>query len=82
MLAFTHDALVACGVPEADAAVAAKQMIEADITGFDAHGIFRLGMLLQHAEVRPLQSQGRTSARCSARPRPRWSMATTASAIW
>ena len=28
--------------PTADAAIAAKQMIEADLTGFDAHGIFRL----------------------------------------
>jgi L-2-hydroxycarboxylate dehydrogenase (NAD+) len=42
MIAFTRDALMACGVPDADAAVAAKQMIEADLTGFDAHGIFRL----------------------------------------
>jgi L-2-hydroxycarboxylate dehydrogenase (NAD+) len=42
MLAFTRDALAACGVPDADAAIAAKQMIEADLTGFDAHGIFRL----------------------------------------
>ncbi len=44
MLAFTQDALVVNGVPEADAVIAARQMIEADITGFDAHGIFRLGM--------------------------------------
>src|ERR1044071_1605070 len=43
MLAFTRDALAACGVPDTDAATAAKQMIEADLTGFDAHGIFRLG---------------------------------------
>ena len=42
LLAFTHDALVAGGVPDADAAKAAKAMIEADLTGFDAHGIFRL----------------------------------------
>ena len=42
MIAFTRDALLAVGVPEADAAIAAKQMIEADLTGFDAHGIFRL----------------------------------------
>ena len=42
MLAFTRDALAACDVPDADAAIAAKQMIEADLTGFDAHGIFRL----------------------------------------
>jgi LDH2 family malate/lactate/ureidoglycolate dehydrogenase len=42
MVAFTRDALLAVGVPAADAAIAAKQMIEADLTGFDAHGIFRL----------------------------------------
>ena len=44
MLAFTRDALLACGVPAADAEIAAKQMIEADLTGFDAHGIVRLGL--------------------------------------
>jgi LDH2 family malate/lactate/ureidoglycolate dehydrogenase len=42
MLAFTQQAFEACGVPTADAATIAKQMIEADLTGFDAHGIFRL----------------------------------------
>jgi LDH2 family malate/lactate/ureidoglycolate dehydrogenase len=42
MRAFTADALRACGVPEADAAIAAGAMIEADVTGADAHGIFRL----------------------------------------
>jgi LDH2 family malate/lactate/ureidoglycolate dehydrogenase len=44
MIAFTRDALMACGVPAADADIAAKQMIEADLTGFDAHGIVRLGL--------------------------------------
>ena len=43
MLAFTRDALLAHGLPAADAELAAKQMIEADLTGFDAHGIMRLG---------------------------------------
>jgi LDH2 family malate/lactate/ureidoglycolate dehydrogenase len=42
LIAFTRDALLACSVPPADAEIAAKQMIEADLTGFDAHGIFRL----------------------------------------
>lgn len=42
MIAFARDAFVAAGVPEADAAIVAKQFIEADLTGFDAHGIFRL----------------------------------------
>jgi LDH2 family malate/lactate/ureidoglycolate dehydrogenase len=43
MVAFTRDVLLAHGVPDADAELAAKQMIEADLTGFDAHGIVRLG---------------------------------------
>jgi LDH2 family malate/lactate/ureidoglycolate dehydrogenase len=43
MVAFTRDALRACGVSDGDAALAATQMIEADLTGFDAHGIARLG---------------------------------------
>lgn len=44
MTAFTRDVLMACGVPAADADIAARQMIEADLTGFDAHGIVRLGI--------------------------------------
>ena len=47
MIAFTREALAACGVPDAEAATAAEKMIEADLTGFDAHGIFRLGFYVQ-----------------------------------
>jgi LDH2 family malate/lactate/ureidoglycolate dehydrogenase len=36
------EVLRACGVPEPDAAVVAAAMLEADVTGADAHGIFRL----------------------------------------
>ena len=70
MLAFTRDALVACGVPDADATTAAKAMIEADITGFDAHGIFRLGMYTASlksgrvnakANIKPLQRSASTA---------------------
>ena len=39
---FLTDALLACGLPEADAAIAAGAMLEADLTGCDAHGVFRL----------------------------------------
>jgi LDH2 family malate/lactate/ureidoglycolate dehydrogenase len=46
LIVFTRDALLASGVPAADAELAAKQMIEADLTGFDAHGIVRLGNYL------------------------------------
>ncbi len=82
MLAFTRDALLACGVPAADAEIAAKQMIEADLTGFDAHGIFRLSVYCETGSS-PAGSIPRPTSRCcSARPRPRWSTATTASAIW
>jgi L-2-hydroxycarboxylate dehydrogenase (NAD+) len=42
MLAFTREAYVACGLPEQDATIVADAMIEADLTGSDAHGIFRL----------------------------------------
>ena len=40
--AFLTDALRACGLAEADAATAAGAMLEADLTGADAHGVFRL----------------------------------------
>ena len=56
LVAFTRDALAACRVPDADAATAAEKMIEADLTGFDAHGIFRLGFYvanLQDGRVNP-----------------------------
>lgn len=59
MVAFTRDALLACGVPAADAALAAEKMIEADLTGFDAHGIVRLGLYvkwLKNGRVKPKPS--------------------------
>jgi L-2-hydroxycarboxylate dehydrogenase (NAD+) len=39
---FLNDAFRACGLPQADAATVAKAMLEADLTGSDAHGVFRL----------------------------------------
>ena len=36
------DALRACGLPEADAGIVADAMLDADVTGIDTHGIFRL----------------------------------------
>src|SRR5262245_9402259 len=47
MLAFTTDAFRACGVPNRDAAIVAGAMIEADLTGSDAHGIFRLAQYVR-----------------------------------
>jgi LDH2 family malate/lactate/ureidoglycolate dehydrogenase len=40
--AFLEDALRACGLSEADARIVAGAMLEADVTGTDAHGVFRL----------------------------------------
>ena len=42
LVAFIKDAMVAVGLPNADAAKVAELMTEADLTGADAHGIFRL----------------------------------------
>src|SRR5258706_14364986 len=42
IMAFIKDAMRAVGMPEADAAKVAELMVEADLTGADAHGVFRL----------------------------------------
>jgi L-2-hydroxycarboxylate dehydrogenase (NAD+) len=39
---FLVDVFRACGFPDADAGIIAAAMLEADLTGSDAHGIFRL----------------------------------------
>jgi L-2-hydroxycarboxylate dehydrogenase (NAD+) len=39
---FMTDAFCACGLPAADAAIAAGAMLDADLSGSDAHGVFRL----------------------------------------
>ena len=39
---FIEDALVKTGLPAADARKVAELMCEADLTGADAHGVFRL----------------------------------------
>jgi L-2-hydroxycarboxylate dehydrogenase (NAD+) len=40
--AFIKDAMIAVGLPEPDAAKTAELMLEADLVGADAHGVFRL----------------------------------------
>jgi L-2-hydroxycarboxylate dehydrogenase (NAD+) len=39
---FLVDAFLACGLSDTDAATVATAMLEADLTGSDAHGVFRL----------------------------------------
>jgi L-2-hydroxycarboxylate dehydrogenase (NAD+) len=47
MLDFAAEAFRACGLPTADAAVVAGAVIEADLTGSDAHGMFRLAQYVR-----------------------------------
>src|ERR1700687_2176017 len=56
--AFMTDAFCACGLPAADAAVTAGAMLDADLSGSDSHGIFRLPGYVRtlkrgHINVRP-----------------------------
>jgi L-2-hydroxycarboxylate dehydrogenase (NAD+) len=48
---FITSALAALELPEADAAVCAARMIEADLRGVDTHGIFRLPHYIQRIRV-------------------------------
>jgi LDH2 family malate/lactate/ureidoglycolate dehydrogenase len=53
---FMTDAFRACGLPDADAATVAGAMLDADLSGSDAHGIFRLGGYvrnLQQGHINP-----------------------------
>jgi LDH2 family malate/lactate/ureidoglycolate dehydrogenase len=51
------DAMLKSGVPAADAAKIAELMLEADLTGADAHGVFRLPQYVQRLKL------GSTNAR-------------------
>src|SRR5450759_4445790 len=51
------DAMMKCGVPAADAGKIAELMLEADLTGADAHGVFRLPQYVQRLKL------GSTNAR-------------------
>ncbi len=45
------DAMMICGLPAADAAKVAKLMLEADLTGSDAHGVFRLPQYVHRLKI-------------------------------
>jgi len=55
-----EDALTAAGLPREDAGVCAKLMGEADLTGADAHGVFRLRNMYG-ASRRAASTSARTS---------------------
>jgi LDH2 family malate/lactate/ureidoglycolate dehydrogenase len=45
------DALLKAGMPQADAAKTAELMLEADLTGADAHGVFRLKQYIERLKL-------------------------------
>ena len=49
--ALIADAMVKSGLPEADAAKVAELMLEADLTGADAHGVFRLPQYVHRLKI-------------------------------
>ena len=50
LTSFARRAFIAIGLPEADAASVATLMVEADLVGADAHGIFRLPQYIRRIE--------------------------------
>ena len=78
---FIGDALAAVGLPGIDAAKVAELMTEADLTGADAHGIFRLPQYIRRIQAGGFNRRPNIRIERRAR-RPRWSTATTAWAIW
>jgi LDH2 family malate/lactate/ureidoglycolate dehydrogenase len=46
-----QDAMMAAGLPDADAAKVAELMVEADLTGADAHGVFRLPQYIRRIKA-------------------------------
>jgi L-2-hydroxycarboxylate dehydrogenase (NAD+) len=48
---FAASAYAAAGLAPADAAIAARHMVEADLVGADAHGIFRLPQYIERIEA-------------------------------
>jgi len=49
--AFIKDAMTAVGMPDADAAKVAELMVEADLAGADAHGVFRLPQYIRRIKA-------------------------------
>lgn len=47
-----NDAMIKAGVPAADAAKIAELMLEADLIGADAHGVFRLPQYVQRLKLK------------------------------
>ncbi|HWP25565.1 MAG TPA: Ldh family oxidoreductase [Xanthobacteraceae bacterium] len=61
LLAFAREALVSCGMPEGDAGTVAQAIIEADLVGADAHGIFRLPQYVRNLQSGRINPKARIS---------------------
>jgi L-2-hydroxycarboxylate dehydrogenase (NAD+) len=51
IVAFIRDALLKVGLPEGDAVKTAKLMVDADLAGADAHGVFRLPQYIRRTKA-------------------------------
>src|SRR5882724_4039017 len=51
IVAFIKDAMRMVGMPDADAAKVAELMVDADLTGADAHGVFRLPQYIRRIKA-------------------------------
>ena len=76
---FMTDALASCGLPKADAAIVAGAMLDADLSGSDAHGVFRLsgyvrtlqrGHINPRANIRVIERSLRARRKLGAPPLP------------
>ena len=76
-----EDPFVAAGLPAIDAAGCAELMTEADLTGADAHGVFRLPQYVRRLKAGGFNPHPNITV-TEPRRRPRWSTATTAWVIW
>ena len=51
VLSFVLEVFAAAGLPEADAAIVASALFEADLVGADAHGVFRLASYVRNLQT-------------------------------
>lgn len=81
LIRFASEAFIAVGLPAADAQAVATLMIEADLVGADAHGIFRLPQYIRRIEGGAVNRTPAIQVRRTAPATARW-MGTMAWATW
>src|SRR5258708_39236136 len=68
LTAFIRDAMMAVGMPDADAAKVAELMVEADLAGADAHGVFRLPQYIRRIKAGGINPKASIKVEKSAPP--------------